>query len=51
LQAAGVSVTLLDYAALVHGFLRFTGPVAAAAEAAAQIAAATANLVHGGPDA
>jgi hypothetical protein len=35
---------LLDFPALVHGFLRFTGPVAAAADAAAGIVAAAARL-------
>lgn len=44
LRAAGVPVTLLDFASLGHGFLRFTGPVPAAAEAAARIVDAVAGL-------
>ena len=44
LRAAGVTVELLDFSALVHGFLRFTGPVPAAADAAAGIVAAAARL-------
>ena len=44
LRAAGVPVELLDFPALVHGFLRFTGPVPAAADAAAVIVAASARL-------
>jgi hypothetical protein len=38
-------VTALDFAPLVHGFLRYTGPVPAAADAASSIVAATAELV------
>jgi acetyl esterase len=45
LRAAGVPVTLLDFAPLVHGFLRYLGPVPAAADAAALIVAATAELL------
>ena len=46
LRAAGVPVTLLEFPSLPHGFLRFTGPVPAAADAAEQIVAATAALTH-----
>ena len=46
LRAAGVSVTLLEFPSLPHGFLRFTGPVPAAADAAGQIVAAAAALTH-----
>lgn len=46
LQAAGVAVTWLDFTSLVHGFLRFTAPVAAAADAATRIVTATADMVH-----
>ena len=46
LRAAGVAVTLLDFASLPHGFLRFTGPVPAAADAAGRIVAAATRLVH-----
>jgi acetyl esterase len=45
LQAADVQVTLLDFPSLVHGFLRYTGPVAAAADAARRIVAAAADLL------
>jgi acetyl esterase len=45
LQRAGVPVTLLEYPSLVHGFLRFTGPVPAAADAAARLVVATAALL------
>ncbi len=44
LRAAGVPVTLLDFAPLVHGFLRYLAPVPAARDAAALIVAATAAL-------
>jgi acetyl esterase len=46
LAAAGVEVTLLDYPALVHGFLRFTGITPAAAAAAREIAQAAARLAR-----
>jgi acetyl esterase len=45
LRAAGVIVTSLDFPSLVHGFLRFTGPVAAAAVAVEEIVDATATLL------
>jgi acetyl esterase len=45
LRASGVPVTLLEFAALPHGFLRFTGPVPAAADAAARVVAAF-SAVH-----
>lgn len=45
LRAADVPVTLLDFTPLVHGFLRYLGPVPAARDAAAQIVVATAHLV------
>jgi acetyl esterase len=48
LRAAGTPVTLLDFASLGHGFLRFTGAVPAAADAAARVVAAVAAL--GGED-
>jgi acetyl esterase len=44
LAAAGTEVTLLDYRSLVHGFLRFTGVVPAAAAAAREVAQAAAHL-------
>ncbi len=44
LTAAGTEVTLLDYPSLVHGFLRFTGIVPAAAAAAREVAQAAARL-------
>lgn len=46
LAAAGVQVTLLDYATLVHGFLRFTGVSPAAAAAARELARAAARLAR-----
>ena len=46
LAAAGIEVTLLDYPSLVHGFLRFTGVVPAAAAAAREVAQAAARLVR-----
>jgi acetyl esterase len=46
LHAAGVGVTLLDFGPLVHGFLRYTGQVPAAVDAAELIVAATANLLR-----
>ena len=46
LAAAGTEVTLLDYPSLVHGFLRFTGMVPAAAAAARAVAQAAARLVR-----
>jgi acetyl esterase len=45
LRAAGVPVTLLDFPSLVHGFLRFTGPVAAASDATVEIASTARRLV------
>ena len=45
LRRARVPVDLLDFGSLVHGFLRFTGPVSAAADAAARIVVATSALV------
>jgi acetyl esterase len=44
LGAAGVPVTSRTFDSLAHGFLRFTGPVAAARAAAAEVAAAAAAL-------
>jgi len=44
LSAAGTEVRLLDYPALVHGFLRFTGVAPAAAAAARELARAAAQL-------
>lgn len=44
LGAAGVPVTSRTFGSLAHGFLRFTGPVAAARAAAAEVAAAAAAL-------
>jgi acetyl esterase len=44
LATAGVPVTLLQYPALVHGFLRFTGITPAAAAAARELAQAAARL-------
>ena len=46
LAAAGVRVTVLDYPALVHGFLRFTGITPAAAAAARELARAAARLAR-----
>jgi len=46
LRAAGVPVTRLEFPALPHGFLRFTGPVPAAADAAARIVVAAAALIE-----
>jgi acetyl esterase len=45
LHAARVPVTVRTFESLAHGFLRFTGPVAAARAAAAQVAATAAGLV------
>ncbi|MDT4932558.1 MAG: hypothetical protein QOK11_450, partial [Pseudonocardiales bacterium] len=45
LSRARVPVNLLDFGSLGHGFLRFTGPVAAAADAASRIVVATSGLV------
>jgi acetyl esterase len=44
LLTARVPVELLSFPALVHGFLRFTGPVPATAAAAARIVVAAARL-------
>jgi len=44
LHAAGVPVTARTFESLPHGFLRFTGPVAAARAAAAEVATAAAGL-------
>jgi acetyl esterase len=46
LGAAGVPVTRLEFPSLPHGFLRFTGPVPAAAHAAARIVVAAAALME-----
>jgi acetyl esterase/lipase len=46
LRAAGVPVTLLQFPSLPHGFLRFTSPVPAAADAAGQIVAAATALME-----
>lgn len=46
LAAAGVRVTVLDYPALVHGFLRFTGITPAAAAGARELARAAARLAR-----
>jgi acetyl esterase len=46
LRAAGVPVTRLEFPSLPHGFLRFTGPVPAAADASGQIVAAAAALME-----
>lgn len=48
LARARVPVNLLDFGSLVHGFLRFTGPVQAAADAAAAVVVATSALVAAG---
>jgi acetyl esterase len=45
LRGSGVPVTLLEFADLPHGFLRFTGPVPAAADAASRVVAAF-SAVH-----
>jgi acetyl esterase len=44
LHAARVPVTARTFESLAHGFLRFTGPVAAARAAAAEVATAAAGL-------
>jgi acetyl esterase len=46
LRAADVPVTLLEFPSLPHGFLRFTGPVPAAADAAGRIVTAATALMH-----
>jgi acetyl esterase len=48
LGRARVPVNLLEFESLVHGFLRFTGPVAAAADAASRVAVAASALVSAG---
>jgi acetyl esterase len=48
LRNSGVSVQLLEFPSLPHGFLRYTGPVAAAADAAERIVVVAANaLIRG----
>ena len=47
LRNSGVPVNLLEFRSLVHGFLRFTGPVHVAADAALRVVAAAATLVNG----
>ncbi len=49
LREAEVAVTLLDFPGLVHGFLRLTGSVPAAATAANHVVTATASLLSGVP--
>jgi acetyl esterase len=44
LRNSGVSVTLLEFESLVHGFLRFTGPVPAAVDAAMRVVVAAGAL-------
>jgi acetyl esterase len=46
LAAAGVPVSTHRFESLAHGFLRFTGPVAAARAAATAVAAAAADLLN-----
>jgi acetyl esterase len=50
LREAGIPVTLLEFPSLPHGFLRFTGPVPAAAAAAERIVAAAAVLMRESQD-
>jgi acetyl esterase len=50
LREAGIPVTLLELPSLPHGFLRFTGPVAAAAAAATRIVGAAAVLLQESQD-
>jgi acetyl esterase len=48
LRSSGVSVQLLEFPSLPHGFLRYTGPVVAAADAAERIVVVAANaLIRG----
>jgi acetyl esterase len=46
LRNSGVPVQLLEFPSLVHGFLRLTGPVPAAADAAGRIVTAAAALTR-----
>jgi acetyl esterase len=45
LRQSGVELEVLDFPSLVHGFLRYTGPVPAAADAATRIVTAAATLI------
>lgn len=48
LRNSGVPVQLLEFPSLVHGFLRFTGPVPAAADAAGRVVTAATALTRSG---